>query len=136
MPTLEMSFEWVKNHPFSWGTTIYQIQRMFLAMGHAAMLMLIIKSGLAKWLMRSLRAVGQTAFTNYIMQSVICTLFFFGYGLGYYGKLELYQLYFVVLAIWTLEMIVSPIWLTYFRFGPLEWLWRSLTYWKVMPFRR
>lgn len=135
-PTLEMSFAHVKNHAYEWSSTIYQFQRMFLALAHAAMLMLIIKSGFLKWLMRSLRAVGQTAFTNYIMQSVICSLFFFGYGLGYYGKLELYQLYFVVLAIWTLEMIVSPIWLKYFSFGPLEWVWRCLTYRKVMPFRR
>jgi uncharacterized protein len=135
-PTAELGFEYMKTHPFSWDTTIYHFQRMFLAMGHAALLMLLIRWNIAKWLMKSLRAVGQMAFTNYILQSVLCTLFFFGYGLGYFEQLRLYQLYFVVLGVWIFEMILSPIWLTYFRFGPLEWLWRSLTYWKIMPFRK
>ena len=136
VPTLELAFQHMKSHPFDWSGIIYQVQRMFLALGHAAMLMLVIKSGFGSWLMRSLRAVGQTAFTNYIAQTVICTLIFFGYGFGLFNRLELYQLYFVVLGVWILEMTVSPIWLKRFRFGPLEWLWRSLTYWKVMPFRR
>jgi uncharacterized protein len=87
-------------------------------------------------LFRRLEAVGQMAFTNYIMQSVICTLFFFGYGLNYFGELEFYQLFFVVLAIWILQLIVSPLWLKHFLYGPLEWLWRSLTYWRRQPFRR
>ena len=74
------------------------------------------------------------AFTNYIMQSVICTLFFFGYGLNFYGELQYYQIYFVAFAIWALQLTISPVWLKYFRFGPLEWTWRSLTYWKRQPF--
>jgi uncharacterized protein len=83
-----------------------------------------------------LEAVGQMALTNYIMQSVICTLVFFGYGLNYYAELEFYQIYFVVLAIWALQLIVSPLWLRYFLYGPLEWVWRSLTYWCRQPFSR
>jgi uncharacterized protein len=63
-------------------------------------------------------------------------LFFFGYGLNFYGEFEFYQIYFVVLAIWTFQLIISPIWLKHFRFGPMEWLWRSLTYWKLQPMRR
>lgn len=136
LPTMELNFEHLKTHPFQWNGIIYQVQRIFQSLAHAAMLMLLIKSGLFSWLMKSLKAVGQMAFTNYILQTVLATLFFFGYGLGYYNSLELYQLYFVVLGIWVVEMILSPIWLKYFRFGPLEWLWRSLTYWKIMPFRR
>lgn len=136
LPTMELNFKHMETHAFDWGGPIYQVQRIFQSLAHAAMLMLIIKSGIASWLMKSLRAVGQMAFTNYILQTVIATLIFFGYGLGYYDKLELYQLYFVVLGIWIFEMILSPIWLKYFRFGPLEWLWRSLSYWKRMPFRR
>jgi uncharacterized protein len=65
------------------------------------------------------------------MHSIICTLFFFGYGLSFYGEFEYYQIYFVVLAIWIFQLIISPIWLKHFRFGPMEWLWRSLTYWKL-----
>jgi uncharacterized protein len=105
-------------------------------MAHVAALILLYKSGFFQALFRRLEAVGQMAFTNYIMHSVICTLFFFGYGLNYYAELEYYQIYFVVLAIWIVQLIVSPLWLQFFLFGPLEWVWRSLTYWKLQPFLR
>jgi len=52
-----------------------------------------------------------------------------------YGRWQRYQIYYVVLAIWVFQLIVSPVWLRYFRFGPLEWCWRSLTYWKKQPMR-
>ena len=83
-----------------------------------------------------LRAVGQMALTNYLMQSVLCTLFFFGYGLGFYERLAFHQLYLVVFAVWVLQLAYSPIWLRHFRFGPVEWLWRSLTYWQAQPMWR
>ena len=86
-------------------------------------------------LVRRLGAVGQMAFTNYITQSVLCSFLFTGYGLCLYGRLQRYQLYYVVAAIWLLQLIVSPIWHQHFRFGPLEWGWRPLTYWKRPPFR-
>jgi uncharacterized protein len=75
------------------------------------------------------------AFSNYILTSLICTTIFEGYGFGLFNKLQRYQLYGVVLAVWIVILVISPIWLRYFRFGPLEWLWRSLTYWKKQPFR-
>jgi uncharacterized protein len=53
-----------------------------------------------------------------------------------FGRMERYQLYFVVLGIWIVQMIVSPIWLRHFHFGPAEWAWRSLTYWKKQPMRK
>ncbi len=67
---------------------------------------------------------------------VLCTLFFHGYGLGYFHHLEYYQLFFVVIAVWAVSLIISPIWLKHYRFGPLEWLWRSLSYRKLQPMRR
>lgn len=85
--------------------------------------------------MNGLANVGQLAFTNYLMQSVLCTLFFNGYGLGYFGKQAVHQLYYVVAGVWVVQFIFSTIWLRYFRFGPLEWVWRSLTYWKRQPMR-
>ncbi|WP_428656484.1 DUF418 domain-containing protein [Runella sp.] len=112
---------------------VYDIRRALLAVGHASLLILVYRSGIVPWLMKSLTAVGQMAFTNYLMQSIICTLIFHGYGLGYYGKLAYYQLYYVVFGVWVFQMILSPIWLNYFRFGPFEWAWRSLTYWKRQP---
>lgn len=134
--TLEANLARMEQVPVNWVNLIYPFQRILLVMAHAAALMLLYKSGKIQRLFRRLEAVGQMAFTNYIMHSVVCTLFFFGYGLNFYGEFEFYQIYFVVLVIWAFQLIISPIWLKHFRFGPLEWLWRSLTYWKLQPMRR
>lgn len=115
---------------------IYDLRRGLLALGHASLLLLVYRSQLVPWLMKSLTAVGQMAFTNYLTHSIVCSLFFHGYGLGNYGKLAYYQLYYVVAAVWLFQLIISPIWLRYFRFGPFEWLWRSVTYWSPQPMRR
>ncbi len=122
--------------PIDWVSLIYPFQRILLVMAHVSSIILLYKSRYVQPLFRRLEAVGQMALTNYIMQSVICTLVFFGYGLNYYAELDFYQLYFIVLAIWALQLIVSPLWLRFFFYGPLEWVWRSLTYWRRQSFRR
>ena len=88
------------------------------------------------FLQRALAAVGQMAFTNYIMQTLICNTIFLGFGFSLYGMLERHELYYIVASVWIFQLIVSSIWLHYFRFGPLEWMWRSLTYWQKQPFRK
>jgi uncharacterized protein len=113
----------------------YDVGRLSVALGHMGVIMLLCKAGALRWLTNSLGAIGQMAFSNYITQSVITAFVFTGYGFALYGKLQRYQIYYVVAAIWIFQMIVSPIWLRYFRFGPLEWCWRSLTYWKRQPMR-
>jgi uncharacterized protein len=135
-PNLEASLRRMELVPIEWVRLIYPFQRIFLVMAHVAAIVLLYKANYAQKLFRSLEAVGQMALTNYIMQSVICTFLFFGYGLNYYAELEFYQIYVVVLAVWIVQLIVSPIWLRFFLFGPLEWVWRSLTYWKMQPFMR
>ena len=132
-PTLEAGLARMEQVAVPWTGLIYPVQRILLVMAHAAALVLLYRAGFAAGLFRRLEAVGRTAFTNYILQSVVCTLVFFGYGLNYHAELEFYQLYFVVAAIWAAQLILSPLWLRYFRFGPLEWLWRSLTYWRRQP---
>jgi len=114
---------------------IYDFRRLLLCLGHASLLMLIYRSKVVPWLMKALANVGQMAFTNYLVQSIICTLFFYGYGFGNFYKLSFHQLYYVVFAVWILQLIYSSIWLKYFRFGPFEWVWRSLTYWKKQPMK-
>ncbi len=118
-----------------WNTP-YQIGRVALALGHASVLIVLVKSGSLRWLTNRLAAVGQMAFSNYISHSIIYALVFYAPGLRLMGQLQRYQLYYVVLAIWILNLVWSPIWLRYFRFGPLEWCWRSLTYWQRQPMRR
>ena len=112
-----------------------EFRRVLITIGHASLIMLLFRSKLVPWLMRAFANVGQMAFTNYLMQSIICTFFFFGYGFGYYGTLRFHQIYYVVGAVWIFQLIFSSIWLKYFRFGPFEWVWRSLTYWKLQPMK-
>lgn len=81
-------------------------------------------------------SAGRLALTNYLMQSVLVTLVFYGHGLGYFGYMSRLEQFGVVLTIWGLQLVISPIWLSKFRFGPAEWLWRSLVYWKVQPLLR
>lgn len=120
-------------HAFANST--YDIGRLSIALGHLGMVMIFCQRGWLGELLSRLGAIGQMAFSNYILQSVICAFVFTGYGFGLYGRLQRYELYYVVAAIWVLQLIVSPVWLRYFRFGPLEWAWRSLTYWKRQPLR-
>jgi uncharacterized protein len=122
--------------PIEWDRLIYPFQRIFLVLAHVAAIILLYKSRYAQALFRRLEAVGQMALSDYIMQSLICTLIFFGYGLNYYAELEFFQIYFIVAAVWVVQLVVSPLWLRSFYFGPLEWVWRSLTYWKRQPFLR
>jgi uncharacterized protein len=97
--------------------------------------MLIVKAGALEWMTSRLAAVGQMAFTNYILQSIICSTIFYGYGFGLFGKLQRYEIYYVVILCWMVHLVLSPWWLSRYRFGPLEWCWRSLTYWKRQPMR-
>jgi uncharacterized protein len=126
----------LETHPINWVNLIYPVQRILLVMAHCSLLMILWQKGAFQWLFARLRAVGQMALTNYLMQSVLCTVFFFGYGFGFYERLAFHQIYAVVLAVWALQLAYSPIWLRHFRFGPMEWLWRSLTYWQAQPMWR
>ena len=123
-------FEYVKNVSFEY----YELSRTLRALGFFGLIMLLYKSGWFRWLFALVRPAGQMAFTNYLMQSLLCGFFFYGIGLNMFGQLERYQIYMVVGAVWIIQIIYSHIWLRYFLFGPFEWLWRTLTYWKVQPF--
>jgi len=121
---------------FSQSTLTYYWGRLFTAMGHVGLIIIFCKLPILAWLKTSLASVGKMALTNYLMQSVICMIVFTGVGFGLFGRLQRYELYYVVFSIWLFQLIISPIWLTYFRFGPAEWLWRSLTYEKAQPIRK
>jgi uncharacterized protein len=109
---------------------------LLVASGHVALVALAVRAGVWRRLTARLATVGQMAFTNYIAQSVICALLFYGYGFGLWNEVSRAGLWGIVALIWTAQLLWSPWWLARFRFGPLEWLWRSLTYWKAQPMRR
>jgi uncharacterized protein len=108
---------------------------IMVALGHVGALIFIYKSGALAWLTRRLAAVGRMALSNYLMHTLICTTLFYGYGLRLFARLDRVQLMGIVIAIWAFQLWFSPIWLKYFRFGPAEWLWRSLSYGKRQSFR-
>jgi uncharacterized protein len=85
---------------------------------------------------RAIINTGRMALTNYIMQSVICTSLFYSYGLGLYGSINIWQGIIMVIAIFTVQVIMSCYWMQQIRFGPLEWLWRSLTYWTKQKMKK
>lgn len=111
----------------------YHLGRLFTTIGHIGLFMLFIKIEILLLLKKALAAVGKMALTNYLTQTLLCNIYFLGFGM--YGKLERYELYYLVIAIWILQLIYSYYWLQHFKYGPFEWLWRSLTYQKMQPFR-
>jgi len=113
----------------------YDLGRATGAVAIAAATLLLIKTGAVRRVTRRLAAVGQLALSNYLGTSVICKLLFVWGPWKLYGQLEYYQLYYVVAAVWCVNLVWSPIWLRHFEFGPAEWVWRSLTYWKRQPMR-
>jgi uncharacterized protein len=117
------------------GATAFGLGMVPMALGHAAVVMMACKAQMWPGARRRLGAVGRMALTNYLAQSLLCTTLFYGYGLGYFGYLDRVWLWGVVLAIWALQLWYSPLWLERFRFGPAEWLWRSLTYGRFQPMR-
>jgi len=83
-----------------------------------------------------MQPVGRMAFTNYLMQTVLMTTLFYGHGFGLFGQVERWGQILIVLAVWVFQVWFSNMWLARFRFGPAEWLWRTLTYMKPQPMRR
>ncbi len=109
---------------------------LLVALGWVGAVMLACRSDALRAFVRPFAAVGRMAFSNYLLQTVICTTLFYGHGFGLFGRLERIEQAGVVLAIWIFQLMISPLWLRRFQFGPLEWLWRSLTYGRMQPFRR
>ncbi len=110
------------------------IGRFSVAMGYTGLVMLACKAGF-RILTAPLAAVGRMALSNYLLTSIVMTFLFNGYGGGFFAKFSRHELLYVVLAMWAVNLIWSPIWLKKFRYGPAEWAWRSLTYWQKQPMR-
>ena len=96
--------------------------------GYAALIALAVESPyLGRW-MQVFAPKGRTAFSNYILQSLIFGWIFFGYGLGQFNRVSMRSAFLLGSAVYVAQIIASILWLRWFRFGPLEWVWRSLTY--------
>lgn len=106
------------------------------ALGYLGLVMLICKSYACRGFKNTFSAVGRMAFTNYILMTLIATFIFYGSGLGLFGSVERKFQVMIVVGMWIAIMIISPVWLKWFRFGPLESLWRSLTYGRWQPLKK
>ncbi len=111
----------------------YELQTIAASLADASILLLLVRHGTMLPVRRALAAVGRMALTNYIATSAICTGIFTWTDTLPTGTLEQYQMMLVVLSVWAFNLSFSLVWLHFFSFGPLEWLWRSLTYWKLQP---
>ena len=113
-------------YDFYWGSLLMSFGWMGLAIGASKSLWIL-------WPVRALASAGRMALSNYLMQTLICTTIFYGYGFGMFERMDRTGLLALVLSIIVFELILSSYWLKHFRFGPIEWVWRTMTYRKFQP---
>lgn len=112
-----------------------QISSLPLILAYMALVMLVYKKKVLQGLQKRLQAVGRMSLTNYLLQTLIGTFIFYGYGLGLYNEIDRVGQLAITVAIWLVQLYFSDLWLRCFRFGPFEWLWRSLTYGQWQPMK-
>ncbi len=130
------SHQWDGVYALRGGMLSNYIGSILVAFGHVATVMRIVNADRWPRIIERFTAVGRMALTNYLLHSIVLTTIFYGYGLGLYGSVPRAAQMAFVAAVLGLQLWLSPIWLRHYRFGPLEWAWRSLTYWKRQPLRR
>lgn len=130
------SHNWSMDYSMFGGSMFNYVGSVGVALGYIALVMLLSKSTSANGFKNLITSVGRMAFTNYILMSIICTFIFYGHGFGVFGKIERSSQILIVLAVCVIILIVSPLWLKKIKYGPLEWLWRVLTYWQKQPMKK
>ncbi|MEL6654544.1 MAG: DUF418 domain-containing protein, partial [Bacteroidota bacterium] len=127
-------FDWQWQYGLFWGKLPNSLATPFTALGYVGLIMLWTRTDFLDPLQNRLAAVGKTALTGYLGESILGTSIF--YGLGLYGELSRGWLWIITFVIWGLLLWLAPLWLKTFRFGPFEWAWRSLTYFRLIPIRK
>ena len=118
-------------------TMLVYVGSLVLALSYASVIMLICQSGALGFVRGLLANTGRMAFTNYLTQTLIMTLIFVGTpGLGLFGQVERTEQFMIVIGVWALQLAWSSVWLKHFRYGPLEWLWRGLSYGEYPKLKR
>jgi uncharacterized protein len=122
------SSDWSGAYVMNIGANYKFVSGLLMALGYIGLVIWIYKKGIFKKLQNRLQATGRMAFTNYIGMSLICTLIFNGHGLGLFGTFDRLQQFLIVIGLWVIMLIISPLVLKKYQFGPLESMWRKLTY--------
>ncbi len=116
--------------------TMQLIGNMALCLGYLCAVVLVMSNQRGRRLLLPLAAVGRTALSNYVFQGLVCTTIYYGHGLGLYGSVGPSVNLLLVLAVFSVQLVLSAWWVRRFRFGPVEWVWRSLTYGRKFPMLR
>ncbi|KXH80084.1 hypothetical protein AU377_09705 [Sporosarcina sp. HYO08] len=129
---------WIKALPFTQGPTFSNqlLQETFggvlLAFGYMAFLLLLMQIPLFQVVFRPIAKAGRMSLTTYITQSIVGTFIFYSYGLGLYGKIDLETGTWIAIGVFVIQVLFAEVWLSKFKTGPIEWLWRKLTYGKIL----
>ena len=118
--------------PLLLGDSVEYFLAPFISLGYVGALILAWRGGAAA-VLSPLAAAGRMAFTNYLTQSLIMTMIFYGGRGGLMGEIDRPGLWAIVIAVWMLQLVWSPLWLARFEMGPFEWIWRCLTHGRLMP---
>ena len=130
---INFHFDWDFKMSYFYVSQLNYWGSIAMALGYVGIVMLVAKISTTGFIAEKLANVGRLSLTNYLLQSIICTFVFYGHGLGMFGDLERSVQAFAVLIVWIFQIIFSSIWLNYFKYGPFEWIWRSLSYGKLQP---
>jgi len=120
--------------PYLLALSLQMIGNLPACLGYVSLLVLALHSGTGMARIRVLAPAGRMALTNYLTQSLLGSFFFCGYGLGHWGLGRAGQVLFVA-VVFPLQVLFSHWWLGRFRYGPMEWLWRAITYWQLPAMR-
>jgi len=128
--------EWEMPFSMFTGTLFNNIGSIGVSLGYIGVVMFICKSATWQRFKHVFSVVGKMAFSNYILTSIICSFIFYGHGFALFGDVERWIQVLIVPGVWIILILFSLFWLRHFYYGPLEWLWRVLTYWHRQPMRR
>lgn len=116
-------------------TILFELHSALLTIFYITGFTLLFQRRSWQWTIGPLASVGKMGLTSYVLQTLIGTYLFFGFGLGLLNKIDVWQATLITIPIFAVQVLFSQFWLQRFRFGPLEWLWRSLTYLRIQPMR-
>ena len=114
---------------------LQRLAPVMFAIGYGSLVVWVAQIDGTRRVLAPFAAVGRMAFTNYILHSIVFGFVFFGYGFGLFGRIGAASALLLVAIVYSFQTVFSTFWLSRFRFGPLEWLWRSITYNSSQPMR-
>lgn len=133
---LNYQLAWDIQSYFSYTLLLKEFGSVLMTLGYVGLFIYLLKEGWLSLVAQFLGYVGQMALTNYLTQSIVCAMLFYGVGLGLYGSMSRLELVPIIIGIWITQITFSAIWMNHFLQGPVEWLWRSMSSLTLQPLLR